>query len=41
MQLNEMALVAAVVSFAWLAWLIESMRDLERKAAAAAELPAA
>jgi RsiW-degrading membrane proteinase PrsW (M82 family) len=32
MSLHEMALVTAVVSFAWLAWQIESLREQEAKA---------
>jgi RsiW-degrading membrane proteinase PrsW (M82 family) len=37
-DLYEMALAVAVVSFAWLAWQIENLREEERKAAAAGTL---
>jgi RsiW-degrading membrane proteinase PrsW (M82 family) len=36
MHWNPIALAVAVISFGWLAWLIESQRDVEKAAAAAA-----
>jgi len=36
MHWNPIALAIAVISFGWLAWLIEGQRDVEKVAAAAA-----
>jgi RsiW-degrading membrane proteinase PrsW (M82 family) len=39
MHWNPIALAVAVVSFGWLAWLIEGQRDIEKAAAASAAPP--
>jgi hypothetical protein len=36
MHWNPIALAVAVISFGWLAWLIEGQRDIEKAAVAAA-----
>jgi RsiW-degrading membrane proteinase PrsW (M82 family) len=40
MHLNELALATAVVSFGWLAWQIESLREEDKSALSAAETAA-
>jgi RsiW-degrading membrane proteinase PrsW (M82 family) len=40
MELNEFALVVAVVSFAWLAWQVETLRELEARPVSPTPAPA-